>query len=127
MNHPDLHANIEPGSGKDNGISCLHVFEGTEERFAVFAATYILAELKRRIDLGRLRLEEPYFVTVCTRIKSVVHELDDEHNDRAEDLRKELRFFQYGFVKQPPPEWGRYLQHLDPEWSEYLRLQRKFA
>jgi hypothetical protein len=44
----------------------------------------------------------------------------------ASDLEKQVRFFKYGMNLALPPEWEHYNQRLDPEYTEFLRLKKKF-
>jgi hypothetical protein len=46
-------------------------------------------------------------------------------------LEAQVQFFQYGWNKTFPPEWGKYkrqaIKEADPEYAEYLRLHQKFG
>jgi NADH:ubiquinone oxidoreductase subunit len=48
----------------------------------------------------------------------------------AGSLETQVLFFQYGLAQTVPPEWNayeeQYEKEIDPEYREYLRLQRKF-
>lgn len=45
----------------------------------------------------------------------------------AHVLESQVKFFQYGLSCSLPPEWDQYKKLLDPEYTEYLRLKRKFG
>jgi hypothetical protein len=45
----------------------------------------------------------------------------------ASILEAQVKFFQHGLACRLPPEWEQYKKLLDPEYTEYLRLKRKFG
>jgi hypothetical protein len=49
------------------------------------------------------------------------------HDGGASRLEEQIRFFEYGLVCTFPPEWEAYKKQIDPEYTEYLRLKRKFG
>lgn len=49
---------------------------------------------------------------------------DDGGASRLDD---QVKFFRYGLNAQLPPEWEKYKTTLDPEYNEYIRLQKKFG
>lgn len=49
------------------------------------------------------------------------------HDGGASRLLEQVKFFNYGKAGTVPPEWGKYVKELDPEWLEYQRLQAKFG
>jgi hypothetical protein len=44
----------------------------------------------------------------------------------ANTLREQVKFFMYGFTLTVPPEWKQFQDRLDPEYSKYLELKKKF-
>lgn len=49
------------------------------------------------------------------------------HDDGASLIESNVKFYNYGRAGQIPPEWEEYQKLLDPEYQEFLRLQKKFG
>ena len=44
----------------------------------------------------------------------------------ASELEAQVMFYRFGRDGSLPPEWIKYLKHIDPEYPEYERLKKKF-
>jgi hypothetical protein len=44
----------------------------------------------------------------------------------ASVLESQVKFYEYGARGIIPPEWKKYENKLDPEYSKYLELKKKF-
>lgn len=49
------------------------------------------------------------------------------HDGGASAIEAQVKFYNYGRTGQIPPEWDQYMKKLDPEYQEFLRLQKKFG
>jgi hypothetical protein len=49
----------------------------------------------------------------------------------ASRLEEQAKFFAYGLNRVMPPEWNQFIKQyetsIDPEYQEFLRLQKKFS
>jgi len=45
----------------------------------------------------------------------------------AGHLEDQVKFYRYGQQGVMPPEWAEYEKLMDPEYQEFIRLQKKFA
>jgi hypothetical protein len=44
----------------------------------------------------------------------------------ASVIEGQIRFYEMGRLGQVPIEWEKYAKHIDPEYKELLRLEKKF-
>lgn len=78
--------------------------------------------MEQSTELGKL----------ITAVKSEIanRENHDRHSgamkDSAAQLRQQLKFYEMGLNKLVPAEWNEIAMTLDPEYTEYIRLCRKF-
>lgn len=70
-------------------------------------------------------------------IKAVLAEANDaehnacmmgaHHDGGAGTMRNQVLFYKAGMEGTLPKSWKKHEQKLDPEYEEYLRLQKKFG
>lgn len=84
-------------------------------------------------------IKEPnkHSVNVDELIKIVLKDADKKQDDAgygghhhdggAAHQRDCVKFYNYGRAGKIPPDWDQYTKQLDPEYQEFLRLQKKFG
>lgn len=76
---------------------------------------YPISQLKRAVELEAQEREK-------------TAAFNGAYNDGgAAALRNEVHWYSMGERGEYPKQWEKYNRHIDAEYSEYLRLQKKFG